>query len=81
MFQTLRRGDRGLTIQQLVRDLQSSQDTTDEILGEPSKSKSKDGILDRRFVRRLQKIERLSKRDQQALLRNLDNFIKGAGVD
>ena len=32
------------------------------------------------FVQRLEKIDRLSKRDKQALLRNIDNFLKGAGV-
>ena len=33
---------------------------------------------DRRFVRRLEKIESLSRRDKQALLRTIDRFLSGA---
>ena len=40
-----------------------------------------DGLLnDRRFLRRIQKIDKLSRREKDALLKNLDMFLKGAGV-
>ncbi len=48
--------------------------STDQLLGlktvEPA-----NGTLDRRFARRLEKISRLPKRDQQALLRTIDAFL------
>jgi transcriptional regulator with XRE-family HTH domain len=53
--------------------------TSDELLG--LKEPRENGIFkDRRFLRRLQKIEKLSRSDKQALLKNLDMFLKGAGV-
>jgi transcriptional regulator with XRE-family HTH domain len=53
--------------------------TSDEILG--LEKIEEDGVLkDRRFLRRLQKIDQLSKRRQQALLKSLDMLLKGAGV-
>jgi transcriptional regulator with XRE-family HTH domain len=50
--------------------------TADELLG---LQESKDnGILsDRRLLRRLQKMETLSRRDKQALLRTIDGFLAG----
>jgi transcriptional regulator with XRE-family HTH domain len=53
--------------------------TSDQILG--LEKIEEDGVLkDRRFLRRLQKIDQLSKRRQQALLKSLDMLLKGAGV-
>lgn len=53
--------------------------TSDEILG--LEKIEEDGVLkDRRFLRRLQKIDQLSKRRQQALLKSLDMLLRGAGV-
>jgi len=53
--------------------------TSDQILG--LEKIEEDGILrDRRFLRRLQKIDQLSKRRKQALLKSLDMLLKGAGV-
>jgi transcriptional regulator with XRE-family HTH domain len=76
------RGVRGLTIHQAVKLAQALRVSTDEILlGKRADRENKNGLLDRRFVRRLQRIGRLSQRDKQALLRNLDNFLRGAGVD
>lgn len=51
--------------------------STDELLGlQPSKQ---NGLpKDRRFLRRLEKIETLSRRDKQALLRTIDRFLGGA---
>jgi transcriptional regulator with XRE-family HTH domain len=53
--------------------------SSDEILGIKS-LKINGHLRDRRFLRRLDKIDRLGKRDKQALLRNIDNFLRGAGV-
>jgi transcriptional regulator with XRE-family HTH domain len=53
--------------------------TSDEILG--LKGHPGNGVFgDRRFLRRLERIDRLSKREKQVLLATLDNFLKGAGV-
>ncbi len=52
--------------------------TTDELLG-LSKPKSNGGTLySRRIMRRMHVIETLSKRDQQALFRVIDNALAGA---
>jgi transcriptional regulator with XRE-family HTH domain len=53
--------------------------SVDSILG-LDKMKREDAGTDRRFARRLEEIERLPKRDKQALIRNIDNFLKGASV-
>jgi transcriptional regulator with XRE-family HTH domain len=37
-------------------------------------------LKDRLLLRRIEKIARLPRRDRQALLKNLDMFLKGAGV-
>lgn len=53
--------------------------SADELLG--LKPQRRNGSApDPRFARRLQYIGRLSKRDKQALLRNIDHFLKGAGA-
>lgn len=54
--------------------------SADEILGIKA-TNGHDILKDRRFLRRLQKIERLTSRDKQALLKNIDMFLKGAGVE
>jgi len=54
--------------------------SSDELLG--LKTPKHNGFFpDRRFLRRLQKIEQLSRRDKQALLKTIDGYLKGAGVD
>ena len=54
--------------------------TSDEILG-LQKTNGNRLVKDRRFLRRLQKIDKLSARQKQALLTTIDTFLKGAGVD
>ena len=50
--------------------------SADEILGLKDQ---KDGIFgDRRFIRRLEKIEKLPKRAKQALLKTIDTYLVGA---
>jgi transcriptional regulator with XRE-family HTH domain len=52
---------------------------TDDIVG--LKDSEQAGMVsDRRFMRRLQLIDKLSKRQKEALLQTLDTFLKGAGV-
>jgi transcriptional regulator with XRE-family HTH domain len=53
--------------------------STDQLLG-VEKLKANGLIGDRRFLRRLQQIEQLSKREKQLLLGTIDKFLKGAGV-
>ncbi len=51
----------------------------DEILGfQPLKALGT--LNDHRFIRRLQLIDKLSKRDKEVLLRSIDTFLTGAGV-
>lgn len=78
----MERGDRGLTIHQAVKLARILHVTVDELLtgarsGSPTNGRRS---YDRRFLRRLEKIETLSKRDRQALLKNLDMFLRGAGA-
>lgn len=51
--------------------------SADEILG--LKELPKDGILsDRRFIRRLERVDKLPKRAKQALLKTIDTYLAGA---
>jgi transcriptional regulator with XRE-family HTH domain len=53
--------------------------SSDQILG--LERIEENGLLrDRRFLRRIQKIDQLSKRRKQALLKSLDMLLKGAAV-
>jgi hypothetical protein len=53
----------------------------DEILGDAGTASPRNGrVKNRGLRRRLERIETLSKRQKQALLVTLDNFLKGAGV-
>ena len=54
--------------------------SSDQVLG-LERAEDQGGLLrDRRFLRRIQKIDQLSKRHKQALLKSLDMLLKGAGV-
>ena len=61
----------GELIIQLSRILGAS---TDEILGLKS-PKTSNTVKNRRFLRRLQQVDTLPKRDQEALLRTIDAFL------
>jgi len=78
----MERGDRGLTIHQAVRLARILHVTVDELLtgGLPPRSTSGQRGYDRKLLLRLAKIEALSKRDRQVLLKSLDMFLKGAGT-
>jgi transcriptional regulator with XRE-family HTH domain len=49
--------------------------TSDELLGLRSEVRGRAGVKNRRLSRRLQAIDALPKRDQEALLRTIDAFI------
>ena len=49
--------------------------STDELLGLKREARSSGGVKNRRLSRRLQAIDALPKRDQEALLRTIDAFI------
>ena len=49
--------------------------STDELLGLKRETRSAAGVKNRRLSRRLQAIDALPKRDQEALLRTIDAFI------
>jgi len=78
-FQTtisaIERGARGLTLQQAVRVADTLGASPDDILGPRKNAKDPARLKDRRFVRRIEKIAQLPKRDQQALLRTIDAFL------
>ena len=62
-------------VMELARILKAS---TDELLGVKPVKTDAAGVQ-RTFLRRLQKLERLPRRDQQALLRTIDAFLSKAG--
>ncbi len=53
--------------------------SSDEILGLRA-AQERDPVRDRRFLRRLEKIDRLPKRERQLLLGTIDAILKSAGV-
>jgi transcriptional regulator with XRE-family HTH domain len=52
--------------------------STDELLGRAARSPRGTAVKNRRLLRRIQEIDRLPKRDQQALLRTIDAFLTRA---
>jgi len=69
----MERGTRALTIHQILKLSRALKVSTDEIL--TGTKTRQDGHVDRRFLRRLQKIDKLSKRDKQSLLGTIDAFL------
>ncbi len=53
--------------------------SADEILGLKASGRANGAIRNRRLLRQVQALEKLSKRDQQALLRTIDAFLSKAG--
>jgi transcriptional regulator with XRE-family HTH domain len=69
----IERGSRALTIHQLLKLARALKISTDVIL--TGTASPQGGQVDRRFLRRLQKIDKLSKRDKQSLLGTIDAFL------
>jgi transcriptional regulator with XRE-family HTH domain len=53
--------------------------SADEILGLKASGRANRAIKNRRLLRQVQQLEKLPKRDQQALLRTIDAFLSKAG--
>jgi len=77
---SVERADRGITIQQLFRLCNALKISPTEIIREPKQLKNNGIIKDRRFLRRLQKLDKLSKRQKENLLGTIDAFLKSANV-
>lgn len=73
------RGELRLHGQLIVKLTQILGVSSEELLGLEA-PKARSTATDRRFLRRLQEIERLPRRDQQALLRTIDSFLKAARI-
>lgn len=71
------RGELRLHGQLIVRLSEILGVSSEELLG-LKKAPSNGAIKNRRLLRRLQAIERLPRRDQQALLRTIDRFLEGS---
>lgn len=72
----IERGDRGVTIHQAVRIARALRISVDELLTGSGPTKDKRSRTEnRRFLRRLQQIDKLPKGDKQALLRTIDAFL------
>ncbi len=71
------RGERGVTIHQIVKMAKALQASTDEILlGDKNDAKDSTPVsVDRRFLRRLQRLSSLPRREKQALLTTIDAFL------
>jgi transcriptional regulator with XRE-family HTH domain len=73
-------GNRGLTVQQVVKLARALKISTDAILAEPTAPRE-DGLPgDRKLLRRLRQIERLPKAEKKALLKTIDAFLKSSQV-
>lgn len=68
------RGRLRLTAEMLIRFTKALGVSADEILGIQTKP-SNGPVKNRRLLRRLQQIDKLPKRDQEALLRTVDAFL------
>lgn len=73
-------GNRGLTVQQVVKLAKALHVSTDAILGPSRGSRQNELPRDRRLLRRLKEIERLPKPEKQALLKTIDAFLRSAEV-
>lgn len=72
----IERGARGMTLQQAVKLAGVLGASPDDLLARNDNGRNGTAaVKDRRFLRRLQLIEKLPKRDQQALLRTIDAFL------
>lgn len=73
-------GNRGLTIQQVVRLATALHVSTDAILGQPRRSDHDALPKDRKLLQRIQRIEKLPKPEKQALLKTIDAFLRSSQV-
>ena len=62
----------------IIRLAEILRTSANEILGQEKNGKTETAMKNRRLQRRLQAIDKLPKRDQQALLRTIDAFLSKA---
>jgi transcriptional regulator with XRE-family HTH domain len=73
-------GNRGLTIQQVVKLARALRVPTDDILG-PSRGSEVEALpKDRQILRRARLMEKLPRAERQALLKTIDAFLKSSQV-
>ncbi len=73
-------GNRGLTVQQVVKLAKALSVSTEAILGPTSKVSHEELPSDRKLLRRLRQIERLPGAEKQALMKTIDAFLKSSQV-
>jgi len=73
-------GNRGLTIQQVVKLARALRVSTDTILGPSDGSSAEELPKDRQLLRRLRLMDRLPRAERQALLKTIDAFLKSSQV-
>jgi transcriptional regulator with XRE-family HTH domain len=73
------RGSRGLTVQQVVKLARVLKATPNEILGEGKRVRSNARPPSGKLLKRLYRIERLSDKQQDAVLRLLDGILEAHG--
>jgi transcriptional regulator with XRE-family HTH domain len=71
----IERGQRGLTVQQVVKLARSLGATPNDILGNGRRERSSERPKDSRILRRFYRIEKMSEDQQHAALKMLDSFI------
>ena len=79
MLSLYERGDVRLPALLAARLVQALGASCDELVG-LRESRDNGQLQDRGLVRRMQKLERLSRRDKQTLLRTIDRFLQGSGA-
>ncbi len=79
MLSLYERGDVRLPAILAARLVQALGASCDELVG-LKESRESAQLQDRAIARRLQKLERLSRRDKQTLLRTIDRFLQGSGA-
>lgn len=79
MLSLYERGDVRLPALLAGRLVQALGASCDELVG-LKQGRENGQLQDRALVRRLQKVDRLSRRDKQTLLRTIDRFLQGSGA-
>jgi len=70
------RGNRGLTVQQVVKLGRELHATPDQILGEPRRNGKEDEDGGAKLMRRVRRIQKLSASKQRAVIKILDGFLQ-----
>jgi transcriptional regulator with XRE-family HTH domain len=74
------RGESRLNSETILRLSEILEISADELLGVAKAGQARQATQARRITKRLHAISKLPKRDQEALLRTIDAFLRGAGA-